>query len=332
VIVRLLLWMMLMTAATADAARPAKPVLLIHGGAGVIRSTLTPQVEQAVKADLARALDAGYAVLEAGGSALDAVARAVVVLEDSPHFNAGKGAVFTHEGRNELDASIMDGATRRAGAVAGVRHVRNPVLLARAVMDKSPHVLLIGEGAEAFGRTVGGIDFVEPAYFHTDERWRQLQEALQKEAAGQSSSLGRAIHYGTVGAVALDSHGRLAAATSTGGMTNKRWGRVGDSPIIGAGTYADARCAVSATGWGEFFIRATVARDICARVEYGRQPLLKAARAVVMDTIPALGGDGGVIAVDADGNFTLPFNTDGMYRGWVGRDGKAHVAILADED
>lgn len=304
-----------------------RPVLLVHGGAGVIRSTLTARIETAVRRDLQRALEAGHAVLARQGTALDAVAAAVVVLEDSPHFNAGHGAVFTHEGRNELDASIMDGSNLRAGAVAGVRHVRNPVLLARAVMERSPHVMLIGEGAEAFARSVG-TQFVEPDYFRTEERWNQLQEAIANEAAGTQAERGRANHYGTVGAVALDAQGHLAAATSTGGMTNKRWGRVGDSPIIGAGTYADAHCAVSATGWGEFFIRAAVARDICARVEYGGQPLAEAARIVIEETLPRLGGDGGVIAVDAQGNFALPFNTDGMYRGWIDRDGHAHTAVL----
>jgi beta-aspartyl-peptidase (threonine type) len=314
---------------TATSPTARKPVLLIHGGAGVIRESLTVEIEREVKLDLRRALDAGYGVLGSGGSSIDAVSAAVVVLEDSPHFNAGKGAVFTHDGRNELDASIMDGSTRRAGAIAGVRRVKNPILLARAVMEKSDHVMLFGEGAEAFAETVG-TEFVDPQYFHTDERWKQWQAALAKEAAGQQSELGRAIHYGTVGAVALDTNGHLAAATSTGGMTNKRWGRVGDSPIIGAGTYADARCAVSATGWGEYFIRATAARDICARVEFGGQSIVEAARALIMDVIPQLGGDGGVIAVDVDGNFTLPFNTDGMYRGWVDRDGESHVAILAE--
>lgn len=306
-----------------------KPILLVHGGAGVIRSTLTPALEAAVRIDLGRALSAGHAVFEADGSSLDAITAAIVVLEDSPYFNAGKGSVFTHDGRNELDASIMDGATLRAGAVAGVQRVRNPVLLARAVMERSEHVLLFGAGAEAFAASVG-MNFVEPAYFYTDERWQQLQQALAAEAIGAQAELGRAIHYGTVGAVALDIHGQLAAATSTGGMTNKRWGRVGDSPIIGAGTYADARCAVSATGWGEYFIRAAVARDICARVEYGGQSLIAAAATVIDEVIPRLGGDGGVIAVDAEGNFTLPFNTDGMYRGWIGCDGIAHTAILAD--
>lgn len=308
-----------------------KPVLLIHGGAGVIRDQLTDDVSIAVKDALRSALRAGYAVLTSGGSSVDAVSAAVVVLEDSPYFNAGKGAVFTHDGRNELDASIMEGKTRRAGAIAGVQRVRNPVLLARAVMDQSDHVMLIGEGAEAFAATVN-TEFVEPAYFHTDERWQQWQAALAKEAEGKQAELGRAIHYGTVGAVALDQHGALAAATSTGGMTNKRWGRVGDSPLIGAGTYADARCAISATGWGEYFIRSTAARDISARVEFGGQSIDEAARALIMDVIPALGGDGGVIVVDASGNVSLPYNTDGMYRGWVDRDGIAHVAILADDE
>jgi len=307
----------------------ATPVLVIHGGAGVIRKDLTPEKEKLVRADLETALDAGYAVLKNGGSSLDAVVKSIVVLEDSPRFNAGKGAVFTHDGTNELDAAIMDGATLRAGAVASVHRAKNPILLARAVMEKSPTVMLVGDGAEAFARTVG-IELVDPSYFRTEERWQQLQEALKAEDAKQTSTLGRAVHYGTVGAVALDKQGHLAAATSTGGMTNKRWGRVGDSPIIGAGTYANAHCAVSATGWGEFYIRATAAHDICARVEYAKQPVAAAANAVVMDVIPKLGGDGGVIALDADGNFAMPFNTDGMYRGWVDRDGKVHVAILAD--
>jgi beta-aspartyl-peptidase (threonine type) len=305
------------------------PVLVIHGGAGVIRKDLTPEKEKLVRADLEAALAAGYAVLENGGASLDAVTKAILVLEDSPRFNAGKGAVFTHDGSNELDSAIMDGATLRAGAIAGVHRVRNPVLLARAVMEKSPHVFLAGDGAEAFAKEAG-VELVDPSYFRTDERWNQLQEALGKEAAGQASSLGRAIHYGTVGAVALDRAGHLAAATSTGGMTNKRWGRIGDSPVIGAGTYANAHCAVSATGWGEYYIRANAAHDICARVEYLGQSVAKAAQTVVMDVVPKLGGDGGVIALDAKGHFATPFNTDGMYRGWVDRHGKVHVALLKD--
>jgi beta-aspartyl-peptidase (threonine type) len=322
----------LVVAALCLVARPgvaAMPVLVIHGGAGVIRATLTPDKEKLARADLETALSAGYSVLKNGGSSLDAVTKAILVLENSPRFNAGKGAVFSHDGHNELDSAIMDGVTLRAGAVAGVRHVKNPVLLARAVMEKSPHVMLTGDGAEAFAKTVG-IELVDPSYFRTDQRWQELQEALKAEAKNQHSALGRAIHYGTVGAVALDKQGHLAAATSTGGMTNKRWGRVGDSPIIGAGTYANTHCAVSATGWGEYYIRAVAAHDICARVEYAKKPIAQAAKEVVMDLIPKLGGDGGVIALDADGNFTTPFNTDGMYRGWVDRDGKMHVAILGE--
>ena len=314
---------------TASAATAATPMLVIHGGAGVIRADLTPAKEKLVRADLEAALKAGYGVLKNGGTSLDAVSKAIVVLEDSPRFNAGKGAVFTHDGRNELDSSIMDGATLRAGAVAGVHHIKNPVLLARAVMEKSPHVFMVGEGAEAFARSVG-FEMVDPAYFRTDERWKQLQDVLKSEAKGQKAALGRMIHYGTVGAVALDQAGHLAAATSTGGMTNKRYGRVGDSPIIGAGTYANAKCAVSATGWGEYYIRAVAAHDICARHEYAGKSIEQAAKEVVIDLIPRLGGDGGVIALDAQGNFTTPFNTDGMYRGWVDKDGKVHVAILAD--
>lgn len=314
---------------TASAATAATPMLVIHGGAGVIRADLTPEKEKLVRADLEAALKVGYGVLKNGGTSLDAVSKAIVVLEDSPRFNAGKGAVFTHDGRNELDSSIMDGATLRAGAVAGVHHIKNPVLLARAVMEKSPHVFMVGEGAEAFARSVG-FEMVDPAYFRTDERWKQLQDVLKSEAKGQKAALGRMIHYGTVGAVALDQAGHLAAATSTGGMTNKRYGRVGDSPIIGAGTYANAKCAVSATGWGEYYIRAVAAHDICARHEYAGKSIEQAAKEVVIDLIPGLGGDGGVIALDAQGNFTTPFNTDGMYRGWVDKDGKVHVAILAD--
>lgn len=321
----------LLTAAmlSTTAAIAATPVLVIHGGAGVIHSELSPEAQQAVRADLEAALAAGYAVLKEGGTSLDAVGKAIVILEDSPRFNAGKGAVFTHDGRNELDAAIMDGATLRAGAIAGVHRIKNPILLARAVMEKSPHVFMVGDGAEAFAQSVG-IELVDPSYFRTEQRWQQLQEVLRKEAAGQQSSLGRMVHYGTVGAVALDAAGHLAAATSTGGMTNKRYGRVGDSPIIGAGTYANAQCAVSGTGWGEYYIRTVAAHDICARVAYAKQPLAKAADEVVMKLIPQLGGDGGAIALDAKGNIAMPFNTDGMYRGWVDKSGKVHVAIFKD--
>lgn len=303
--------------------------LVIHGGAGTLsREAIGAELDAEIRADLNRALDAGEAVLKEGRPSLDAVVAAVRVLEDSPHFNAGKGAVFTHEGRNELDASIMDGASLRAGAVAGVHTVRNPITLARAVMEHSPHVMLIGEGAERFAAE-RGIERVDPDYFRTERRWQQLQDVLKRERA--QAAIAPSTYFGTVGAVALDHSGKLAAATSTGGMVNKRWGRVGDAPIIGAGTYADARCGVSATGWGEFFIRLAVAHDICARMRYAGASLASAADAVVMDEVPKLGGDGGVIAMDASGAIRMPHNTAGMYRGWITVDGERGVAIFADE-
>jgi beta-aspartyl-peptidase (threonine type) len=310
-------------------AQAAEPVFVIHGGAGVVAKEVTPEKEKAMRADLQKALESGYAVLKSGGSSLDAVSKAIVLLEDSPLFNAGKGAVFNHDGRNELDASIMDGATLRAGSVANVHKVKNPILLARAVMEKSQHVMLVGDGAEAFAESIG-MTLVDPKYFYTQERWQQLQDALKAEQA-EKVDPAKAPHHGTVGAVALDKSGHLAAGTSTGGMTNKRYGRVGDSPIIGAGTYANAKCAVSATGWGEFYIRANAAHDICARVEYRNTPIAQAADEVVTGVVPKLGGDGGVIALDADGNFATPFNTEGMYRGWIDRDGKMHIAIFAEK-
>lgn len=307
----------------------SRTALVIHGGAGTIsREAMSPEREAGIRADLDRALDAGHAILDGGGSALDAVTAAIVVLEDSPHFNAGKGAVFNADGVNELDASIMDGSTLAAGAVAGVHRVRNPVTLARRVMEDSPHVMMIGEGAERFAESVGGIEFVEPAYFRTEHRWQQLRDAQEREAS--VLPMPREYAYGTVGAVALDAEGRIAAATSTGGMTNKRFGRVGDAPIIGAGTYANARCGVSATGWGEYFIRLAVAHDICARMAYGGASLAEAGDEVVMRRVPELGGDGGVIALDAEGNLHMPFNTGGMYRGWIKPDGTRGTAIFAE--
>jgi L-asparaginase / beta-aspartyl-peptidase len=314
----------------AGVAMSAPPIrMVIHGGAGTMsRAELTAEREAAIRADLTRALEAGHAVLAKGGSSLDAVSDAIVILEDSPYFNAGKGAVFSAEGRNELDASIMDGATRRAGAVAGLHRVRNPIRLARAVMEKSVHVMLVGDGAEEFAKSVG-IELVDPSYFRTEERWEQLKKAQAAEKAPHAARE-RAGYFGTVGALALDKAGHLAAATSTGGMTNKRWSRVGDSPIIGAGTWADANCAVSGTGWGEFFIRAAVAHDICARVAYRGDSIEAAANAVVMKVVPELGGDGGVIALDAKGNFAMPFNTQGMYRGTIDADGKVTIAIFKD--
>ena len=310
-------------------ARAVVPVFVIHGGAGVVAKEVTADKEKAMRAELQKALQSGYAVLTSGGSGLDAVSKAIVLMEDSPLFNAGKGAVFNHDGKNELDASIMDGATQRAGSVANVHRVKNPILLARAVMEKSQHVMLVGDGAETFAESIG-MTLVDPKYFYTEARWQELQNAL-KEERQQAVDPAKAPHHGTVGAVALDMAGHLAAGTSTGGMTNKRFGRVGDSPIIGAGTYANAKCAVSATGWGEFYIRANAAHDICARVEYKGESIAQAADDVVMGIVPKLGGDGGVIALDADGNFATPFNTEGMYRGWIDRDGKMHIAIFAEK-
>ncbi|MBS0194180.1 MAG: isoaspartyl peptidase/L-asparaginase [Proteobacteria bacterium] len=306
------------------------PLLMIHGGAGVEPGELSAAEEADARKALETALRAGYAKLQAGGSSVDAVSAAIVVMEDAPQFNAGRGAVFTHDGRNELDTSIMDGASGKAGAAAGLHRVKNPILLARAIMEHSRHVMMIGDGAEIFAREQG-VQLVDPSYFRTEKRWQQLQKALQEEARAQASNTplvlpGRA-YFGTVGALALDAQGHLAAGTSTGGMTNKRYGRVGDSPIIGAGTWADPRCAFSGTGWGEFYIRAAAAHEVCARVRLAGEPLARAAEDVIDHDIPKAGGDGGAIALGADGNVAFPFNTGGMYRGWIGTDGVPHVAI-----
>ncbi|WP_259393140.1 isoaspartyl peptidase/L-asparaginase family protein [Dokdonella fugitiva] len=308
----------------------ASPLLVIHGGAGVERKEMTPADEDAARTALAAALRAGHAQLVAGKPAADAVTAAITVLEDAPQFNAGRGAVFNHDGRNELDAALMDGASGKAGAVAGVHRVKNPILLARTVMEKSRHVMMVGAGAEAFAKEQG-VTLVDPKYFRTDKRWQQLQKALRDEAAGVALlDVGRN-YFGTVGALALDVQGRLAAGTSTGGMTNKRYGRIGDSPIIGAGTWADDRCAVSGTGWGEFYIRDAAAHEICARVRLSGESIARAARGVINGDIPKAGGDGGAIALASDGSFALPFNTEGMYRGWIGADGEPHVAIYAQD-
>jgi len=310
-------------ACALGAGTPPRPsfMLVVHGGAGAIRrDEMTPALDSAYRDTLTRAIGAGYAVLHAGGSSLDAVTAVLRVLEDSPLFNAGKGAVFTSAGTIELDAAIMDGSTLRAGAVAGVQHIKNPIALARLVMERSPHVLLAGEGAEAFAKEQG-MTLVPQSYFYTTRRRRELERA--KGAHPQS--------HGTVGAVAVDQEGRLAAGTSTGGVTNKLPGRIGDSPIIGAGTYADDQCAVSGTGVGEYFIRNVVAYDICARVRYKGESLEQAARDVILVKLVAQHGDGGVIALDKDGDFTMPFNTAGMYRGYVGPDGQIVVKIYKDE-
>ena len=306
--------------------------LAIHGGAGVIeRNALGAEAERGIRAELDRVLDAGHAVLGNGGTALDAVEAAVAMLEDSPYFNAGYGAVFTADGRHELDASIMDGHGRRAGAVAGVSTVRHPVRLARRVLEESSHVFLIGEGAEQYADTHPDIERVPNEWFDTEPRREQLRQAQQREQrAWQASQDLRGKYFGTVGAVALDSHGHVAAATSTGGMTNKRWGRVGDSPLIGAGTWADAHCAVSCTGWGEYYIRNAVAHDIAARVAYRGDRLQVAAEDVILGEVPAHGGDGGAIALDREGNIALVLSTAGMYRGWIGPDGSRGIAIYQD--
>jgi beta-aspartyl-peptidase (threonine type) len=326
--------LLLGAAVTTKAADGDPPIAIaIHGGSGTIdKGEFSAEREQEIRATLEQAVRAGHELLAAGGSSVDAVTRAVTLLEDSPHFNAGRGAVFNAEGKNELDASIMEGAGLNAGAVAAVHNVRNPVLLARKVMEESAHVMLMGEGAEIFARE-HGIVFEDDAWFHTDYRWRQLQKAKasnQPESTFLSETPDQ--WFSTVGAVALDSNGNLAAATSTGGMTNKRWGRVGDSPIIGAGTYADNRsCAVSATGHGEYFIRATVARDICARRQYTGAGLQEAAEGVVKHQLVDMGGNGGVIAVDPEGNLALVFNTSGMYRASIDAGGKLYIAIFGDE-
>ena len=304
-----------------------KWTLLVHGGAGrMLRGALSADQDEGARAGLTKALEAGSMLLANGGSAMDAVAAAVLKLEDDVHFNAGRGAVFTYEGINELDASIMEGATRRAGAVAAVRHTRNPVLLARAVMEHSPHVMLSRDGADAFS-CEQGLEQVEPNYFATPERWRQLEELKANKLDYYDIDM----KYGTVGAVAVDQHGNVAAATSTGGLTGKRWGRIGDSPIIGAGNYADNRaCAVSATGAGEFFIRLGVAHEICARMRMLGEDAKLAADHVITE-LGQLGGTGGVIVTAPDGMSTFSFNTPGMYRGRATSDGEKYVAIYGDE-
>lgn len=322
---------------------PQNPRLgfVIHGGAGVIsRGSLSPEREKEYRAKLEEAVLAGYKALQAGRSSLDAVEIAIRILEDSPLFNAGKGAVFTNEGKNELDASIMDGKTLGAGAVAGLTRVKNPITLARAVMEKSEHVMMVGAGAEKFAEQQK-MELVDPKYFWTESRWNALQKILkeEKEKEEKSKDHGSLIEaekpankFGTVGAVALDKDGNLAAGTSTGGMTNKRFGRVGDAPIIGAGTYANnATCAVSATGWGEFFIRLSVARDISSLMEYRAMTVQQAADLVIKTKLQKLGGDGGVIAIDKFGNIGVSFNSEGMYRAYINAEGKPVVEIYGAE-
>jgi beta-aspartyl-peptidase (threonine type) len=318
---------------TQPAAGKPAYAIAIHGGAGTLSKTLmTPGKEAAYRAALDSALTIGENILKNGGTSLDAVAGTIRFLEDCPLFNAGKGAVFTHEGKNELDASIMDGQTQKAGAVGGVTTVKNPILLARAVMDKSPHVMLTGRGAEQFA-VENGLDTVPPSWFFTQERWDALQEALKEEQkAGKTGSVNPNpdYKYGTVGCVALDSHGNLAAGTSTGGMTNKRWNRLGDTPVIGAGTYAsNDACAVSCTGHGEYFIRYAVAHDVWALMSYKGLSVGDAGELVVNKKLVEKGGEGGLIAVDKDGHIAMPFNSEGMYRGYA-RPGERKVSIYKE--
>ena len=305
---------------------PQPFALAIHGGAGtILREDMSATQESEYRQTLEQALRTGHGVLEAGGSSIDAVVATLLVLENSPLFNAGRGAVFTADATCELDASIMDGATGQAGSVAGVTTVKNPILAARAVMDDSDHVMLAGTGADRFAHEVG-LEIVPNAYFHTERRRAQLERALGPQARADGTPDGEDRH-GTVGAVALDRDGHLAAGTSTGGMTAKRWGRVGDSPVIGAGTWADGRCAISGTGWGEFFLRGAVAHDIAALMAYGGLNLADAGHRVVVEKLTEAGGTGGVISMDAEGRVSAPFNTPGMYRGWIDAAGRVEVHI-----
>src|SRR5215475_1507115 len=332
--------------AVNSSTAPAKWALAIHGGAGVIeRPSMTAENEAAYRAALSSALETGAKVLRSGGSALDAVESTIRLMEDDPLFNAGRGAVFTSAGRNELDASIMDGATLRAGAVAGSTRARHPISVARTVMEKSPHVMLSGEGADAFAQEQG-LEIVDPSFFFTERRWQELEKTLKEQgelmpqrpagtpkpqSAIQTGLLDQ-IEYGTVGVVALDSSGNLAAGTSTGGTTGKRWGRVGDSPIIGAGTDASNQsCAVSGTGVGDFFIRLTVAREICALVQYKNYGIQQAADEVIQKQLTSINGSGGVIVASPQGEVAWSFNTPGMYRASASSASPARISIFKDE-
>ncbi len=337
ILILILTWMTIpATLSAGDSGR--RVAIALHGGAGtILKKNMTPEKENAYREKLTEALQAGYQVLLQGGSSLDAVQAAIVILEDSPLFNAGKGAVFTNAGTNELDASIMDGKTLNAGAVAAVKRVKNPIKLARTVMEKSWHVLLSGAGAETFAKEQG-LELVDPKYFYTERRWQSLQRALEQEKKKRQMRKSEItpetqddFKFGTVGVTALDQAGNLAAGTSTGGLTNKRFGRIGDSPIIGAGTYANnATCAVSGTGQGEYFIRLNIAHDISAMMEYKGLSVQDAAQQVIAK-LTHLGGEGGVIAMDRHGNVAMPFNTAGMYRAYIDADGKPVVKIYREE-
>jgi beta-aspartyl-peptidase (threonine type) len=351
-IIRILLSGAIMATTVAAVAQTQPPAhrwaIVLHGGAGVIeRSSMKPEAEAAYRASITQATEAAAKVLDRGGSAVDAIEAAIQILEDDPLFNAGRGAVFTADGKNELDAAIMDGSNLKAGAVAGVTRTRHPISLARAVMDKSPHVMLIGAGADSFAASVG-LEEVDPSYFFTERRWQGLVRQLQKEgrpipprpAGAPPPPTGplteieppEAHKYGTVGVVALDKQGNIAAGTSTGGTQAKQWGRVGDSPIIGAGTYASNQsCAVSATGTGEFFIRLGVAREVCNLVYFKGMTLQQAADQVIHKELESLHGDGGLIAIAPDGQLAWSFNTPGMFRAKLTEGGKIQIGIYNDE-
>ena len=312
--------------------------IVIHGGAGtILKENMSDSLEAAYKEKLKEAISIGHEILKNGGTSLEAVTKTINVLDDSPLFNAGKGSVFTHDATNELDASIMDGATLNAGAVAGVKHIKNPIDLAKDVMQKSEHVMLYGAGAEEFAQSLG-YKMMDTTYFYTKSRYESLQRILEKEKPINTEKISfqdpyiKNSKFGTVGCAALDKHGNLASGTSTGGMTNKRWNRIGDAPIIGAGTYANnATCAVSSTGWGEFFIRSVVAYDISALMEYKGMSLQAAAKEVIHKKVPALGGDGGIVAIDKDGNVAMEFNTAGMYRASMDAEGELEIGIYKEE-
>ncbi|HXH19193.1 MAG TPA: isoaspartyl peptidase/L-asparaginase [Chitinophagales bacterium] len=333
-----ILFIFIITSSKTNCVQPEsdnKIVLVMHGGAGTIKKGIDPEREENYRKDFAKALKAGYKILHEGGSAIDAVETAVALLEDSPLFNAGKGSVFTSKGTHEMDAAIMDGKTLHAGAVCGVQTIKNPIHAARAVMDKTPHVLLCGDGAEEFANEQG-LELVEPGYFYDEYRYQQWKKAKDKEGqkpehsddGGKAPANTMEEKHGTVGALALDQYGNLAAATSTGGMTNKRYGRVGDTPLIGCGTYADnSSCAVSCTGHGEYFIRTVAAHAVCDLMKYKNLPVKEAAEKVLAQ-INDLGGEGGLIALDRKGNFAMPFNTVAMIRGYVKKDGNVVVEIF----
>jgi beta-aspartyl-peptidase (threonine type) len=347
----MLLSFMVPALVTAQSDASSNVAIVIHGGAGtILPENMTAEQEEAYRLAIRTALETGHDVLTNGGTSTDAVVAALQTMENSPLFNAGKGAVFTSENTVELDASIMEGETRNAGALTGVKHIKNPIVLARLIMDESPHVMMAGQGAEDFARE-HGVEFVENEYFYTERRRRQAERAREDNGgtndapddtpdngfSGDADDLRipDADKFGTVGAVALDQNGNLTAGTTTGGTTNKRFGRVGDSPIIGAGTYADnATCGVSATGHGEYFMRAVVAHSIAARMEHGGMSVEEAARTVIMDELPQMepdGGTGGVIAMDAQGNIAMPFNTPGMYRGYIDTEGNMVIRIYQPE-